>query len=77
MEQLPLSTINSIYADLFELDNHALDIHGEQLKASQCYHFGSNPPHLLFNTNCPQDLKQKVTAIIKKYIPDYESGSQK
>jgi hypothetical protein len=54
-----------------------VDVSGERLKPSQCYHFDNNPPHLLFNTNCPHSLKDKIKAIITKYIPSYETDSWK
>jgi hypothetical protein len=69
------SIIENIKADLSELDRIEVDVEGRQLKPSQCYRFGLNPVHVLFNTNCPDDLKEKVRAILSKYIPDHENHS--
>jgi len=50
------------------LDSELIDIDGVRLKPSQCYHLGINPPHVMFNTNCPESLKEKVQAIMAKYL---------
>ncbi len=63
-----------LVSELNDLDNEMVTVDGSQLKPSQCYHFETDPVHLLFNTNCPEALKQKVTAIISKHLPQYESG---
>lgn len=63
-----------LISELNELDNELVEVDGTALKPSQCYYFETDPVHLLFNTNCPEALKQKVTTIIHKYLPDYESG---
>ncbi len=66
--------LNILVNELNELDNQMIMVDGSLLKPSQCYHFETDPLHLLFNTNCPDTLKQKVTQIIHKHVPDYESG---
>jgi hypothetical protein len=53
--------------ELAELDNEMVEIDGTLLKPSQCYHVGTNPAHILFNTNCPDDLKNKIDKILLKY----------
>ena len=67
--------LDILVSELNELDNEVVEIDGTVLKPSQCYHFETDPVHLLFNTNCPEALKQKVNAIIAKHLPDYESGT--
>ena len=67
--------LDILVSELNELDNEVVEIDGTALKPSQCYHFETDPVHLLFNTNCPEALKQKVNAIIAKHLPDYEAGT--
>ena len=62
--------IERIKAELSELDNELVNADGIQLKPAQCYHFETNPLHVLFNTNCPDELKQKVQDIISRHIAD-------
>lgn len=64
-----------VQAELAKLDHELVEIDGKQLKPSQCYHLETDPAHVLFNTNCPESLKEKIQAILFKYIPD-ESRSQ-
>ncbi len=54
---------------LSELDNDLVDVDGVQMKPSQCYHIGTDPAHVLFNTNCPENLKKRVQAILDQYMP--------
>lgn len=61
--------------ELMALDSQAVDLDGKSLKASQCYHWESDPAHLLFNTNCPSDLRKKVESIIAKYLPVNEGSA--
>jgi len=67
--------IGRVKAELSELDRDPVEVDGMQLKPSQCYHFDVSPLHVLFNTNCPDSLKQKVQAILSKYIP-HETRTQ-
>ena len=60
-------SIEQIKAELAELDEQWVNAEGIRLKPSQCYHFGSDPIHVLFNTNCPDELKEKVERIIARY----------
>lgn len=62
--------IERIKAELSELDREMVKADGILLKPSQCYHFGADPLHVLFNTNCPDDLKQKVQDIISRHVAD-------
>ena len=65
-----------IQNELRALDEHNIEVGGKQLKPSQCYRVGVSPAHILFNTNCPDSLKQKVQAILLKYINEDENRSQ-
>ena len=71
--------MNRLKRELDELDSEPVEIDGITLKPSQCYHFGTSPAHVLFNTNCPESLKTKVQAIIARYSftedPLYNSDS--
>ena len=62
--------MEKIKAELTMLDREMVEADGVQLKPSQCYHFEVNPLHVLFNTNCPDELKQKVQEIISRHIAD-------
>jgi hypothetical protein len=70
MQQDTLDIINRIQAELNELDANPVEIDGKKLKPSQCYHFNVSPAHVLFNTNCPDSLRQRVEEILAKYLPD-------
>jgi hypothetical protein len=74
MRSLPDSIIEIIKSELDILDHEMVDVNGVQMKPSKCYHFEMDPAHVLFNTNCPDNLKQKVQSILAKYLP-HESGS--
>ena len=79
MEQIKQTTGNSISNELrnelIALDRETIEIDGVMLKPSQCYRFEMNPPHVLFNTNCPDGLKQKLQSILSKYSPNAEGGA--
>ncbi|MET0244375.1 MAG: hypothetical protein ABW174_12940 [Flavitalea sp.] len=59
--------------ELKALDAESLFIDGNEIKASQCYHFESDPAHILYNTNCPDSLKTKLNSILSKYTDGYEN----
>lgn len=60
-------------AELNELDTENVEVDGVMLKPSQCYRFDTNPVHILFNTNCPESLKEKLQAILLKHKDEHES----
>jgi hypothetical protein len=64
-----------VKAELALLDEQPVEINGVRLKPSQCFHVGTNPFHVLFNTNCPDDLKCRVQAILSKYMPANEGST--
>lgn len=80
MEQMKQNTgnnsiSNELRDELMALDREAIEIDGARLKPSQCYRLEMNPPHVLFNINCPDELKQKLQSILSKYTPNAESGA--
>jgi hypothetical protein len=75
MQKVNPTIIDSIKAELEGLDNEMVRIDGRELKPSQCYRIELDPVHLLFNTNCPDDLRAKVQSILSKYIPRAEDRS--
>lgn len=60
--------VERVKAELNELDRHYVNIGRKKIKPSQCYRFFTDPAHILFNTNCPEDLRHRIQAIISKYI---------
>lgn len=61
------TSLTELKKDLDLLDRQMIEVNGKPMKASQCYHLETDPAHLLFNTNCPQDLKSKIEEILSKY----------
>jgi hypothetical protein len=56
-----------LLSELAELDRETIIVDGKTLKPSQCYHVGTDPTHVLFNTNCPDELREKVSRVLAKY----------
>jgi hypothetical protein len=54
-------------AELAALDEFPIIVEGREMKPSQCYHLGVEPAHILFNTNCPPSLRDKLNALLAKY----------
>lgn len=67
--------LNLIKGELAKLEDEPIILDGISLKPSQCYHLETNPAHVLFNTNCPDSLKEKVQAILDKYSDRNEARS--
>lgn len=74
MLPLPKSTIEIIKEELDMLDHEMVEVNGIQMKPSKCYHFEIDPTHVLFNTNCPENLKKRVQSILAKYLPNESSS---
>ncbi|RYY52545.1 MAG: hypothetical protein EOO09_21095 [Chitinophagaceae bacterium] len=74
----PLSAelITRVKNELAELDHLTVDVDGVQLKPSQCYHFDVDPAHVLFNTNCPDNLRTRVESILSRYTQSDEGSTQ-
>lgn len=66
--------ISRLKTELAELDREWVDVDGMKMKPSQCYRFEARPAHVLFNTNCPDTLKNRIEALLAKYLPHDESG---
>jgi len=64
--------LEQLTAELQELDKELVEIDGVHLKPSQCYHFEADPAHILYNTNCPDSLKQKIDGILAKHLGGQE-----
>ena len=62
--------LDNLRDDLDQLNKDWRDIEGSPLSASQCYHFESDPPHFLFNLNCPDNLRQELNSLLFKHFPD-------
>jgi hypothetical protein len=65
--------LDSLRDDLDLLNKEWRDIEGSKLSANQCYHFETDPPHFLFNLNCPDTLRQKLQSLLSKHFPEYEN----
>lgn len=60
-------TVEQIKEALEALEQEWVEVDGKRMKPSQCYHFEVEPLHVLFNTNCPDELKEKVETILSRY----------
>lgn len=67
--------LEKLRAELGELERQSVNVNGKKLKPSQCYRFGADPAHILFNTNCPEGLRQKIQSIFSKYTTFNEGRS--
>ena len=70
-----LSLIERMKSELRELDNEPVEIDGRRLKPSQCYRMEMDPVHIMFNTNCPGTLKERIESILAKYLKTDEGRS--
>lgn len=70
-----LSLIERMKSELRELDNEPVEIDGRKLKPSQCYRMEMDPVHIMFNTNCPDTLKERIEHILDKYLRTDEGRS--
>ena len=70
-----LSLIEKLKEELRSLDNEDVEIEGQPMKPSQCYRMELDPVHVMFNTNCPASLKEKIQVILAKYLGKHESRS--
>jgi hypothetical protein len=75
MPKLSNDILEKVKAELGELDRSLVEIDGIKLKPSQCYRFDVDPAHVLFNTNCPDELRKQVQSILSKYINRHEGRS--
>jgi hypothetical protein len=63
-----------IQQELNQLDETLVLLENKLVKPSQCYHYSASPVHVLYNTNCPEDLGAKVEAILLKYTTSNEDS---
>ena len=75
VEKLPTNIEEKIMAELDELNKTPLEIDGRIFNPAACYQFSIHPPHFLYDTDCPDSLKEKIKAIISKYIIENERGA--
>ena len=66
--------LDNLRDDLDLLNKEWRDIEGNPLSANQCYHFETDPPHFLFNMNCPDGLRQKLNGLLLKHFPEQVSS---
>jgi hypothetical protein len=67
MNALDQTMFTRMKAELQALDKDPIEVDGKKLRPSQCYRVSSDPGHILFNTNCPDSLRDKVNAILDRY----------
>lgn len=67
------ASLDQLITELGELDRQLVQVDGKLLKPSQCFRYETDPLHYMFNTNCPQALKEQVQAIFNKHVPLHEN----
>ena len=70
------SLIQRLKVELGELERDMINIDGKMMKPSQCYHLDLDPVHVLFNTNCPDTLRDKIQTILSKHLKPGETGAE-
>jgi hypothetical protein len=66
---------DKILAELRYLDKELIEVDKNiRMRPSQCYRFSFDPVYLLFNTNCPDSLREKVVSIFNKYLQPSNSN---
>ena len=73
--KLPVELEQKIKAELATLNRSYIEVNGRLMTPDSCYYFDAHPPHVLYNTNCPEGLKKRIKEIISKYIPEDESNA--
>lgn len=58
---------SSVMQELERLDETPVLLNNQLIKPSQCFRLSGNPPKVLYNTNCPDHLKEKIESILLKY----------
>ena len=61
-------SIEKVQVELADLDRGFVSIRGKRVKPSQCYRFDADTGKILYNTNCPDGLKQKIQEILTKHL---------
>ncbi|MCW3116711.1 MAG: hypothetical protein JWM28_793 [Chitinophagaceae bacterium] len=65
---------NKLRDELENLDKEYVEMDGVRLKPSQCYRIANSSLHVIYNTNCPDSLKEKIQSILSKYTGQDESN---
>ena len=68
-------TLTSIPQELAQLEQSLVMLGGKLVKPSDCYRLSGNPPRVIYNTNCPDYVKDKVEIILSKYQPHSADAS--
>ncbi len=76
--KLPLdpAVVERLTAELQALDDEMVELEGRQLKPSSCFRVDLDPVHVLFNTNCPDSLKEKVEALLTRHLGSRANNGQ-
>lgn len=75
MKNILPEKLKLLNAELKQLNETFMVVEGRRINPGSCYHFESSPPHVLYNINCPQVLKEKIETILTKYITGDESST--
>ena len=75
MHAINLADHEKVKAELEKLDQEHVELDGKKLKPSQCYRLDLDPLHILFNTNCPDALREKVQTILSRYTVNNEGST--
>jgi hypothetical protein len=67
MNAIDQTMFSRMVAELKELDREIVEVDGKLLKPSQCYRVTTDTGHIMFNTNCPDTLREKINAILDRY----------
>jgi hypothetical protein len=73
--KVPPELEEKIKAELEQLNRSYVEVNGKPVNPGNCYYFDTNPPHVLYNTNCPDSLKERINQIISKYILEDEGSA--
>ncbi|MEO7982600.1 MAG: hypothetical protein ABI688_00835 [Bacteroidota bacterium] len=69
------TNLEKLVTELSDLDRNLIYVEGNMVKPSQCFRYETDPLHFMFNTNCPEELKQQVQAIFKKHAPSHDNDA--
>ena len=59
MELPSKANLNKLLTELEVINEEVVEVDGRLLKAGQCYRYEISPPHVLFNTDCPEFTEAK------------------
>lgn len=75
--RIPEGDLAKLKNELERLDTGFVVVDGKTVKPSTCYYVGDNPAHILYNTNCPDMLRQTIEGILQKYISAEDQPAHK